>query len=239
MKLRTKNIVNKTGLLSLHGLGVLLFLTLFVSSVSAVELDTKNRDPKYVTTIVDRSKKVVDKLELKNAEVATNVINIVANRYFKLNDIYAKRDSDVAKIKCSTLKGQAKNSALTAAQDAKEAALYRSHFAFSAELSMFLNESQIEAVKDGITFGVVKVTYVATLDMIPTLKEEEKMQILAWLKEAREFSIDAENSNKKHEAFGKYKGRINNYLSTRGYDLVKEREGWYARIKARDEAKKK
>ncbi len=239
MKLRTKNIVNKTSLLPLQGLGVLLFLTLFVSSVSAVELDTKNRDPKYVTTIVDRSKKVVDKLELKNAEVATNVINIVANRYFKLNDIYAKRDSDVAKIKRSTLKGQAKNSALTAAQDAKEAALYRSHFAFSAELSMFLNESQIEAVKDGITFGVVKVTYVATLDMIPTLKEEEKMQILAWLKEAREFSIDAENSNKKHEAFGKYKGRINNYLSTRGYDLVKEREGWYARIKARDEAKKK
>ena len=75
--------------------------------------------------------------------------------------------------------------------------------------------------------------------MIPTLKEEEKIQILAWLKEAREFSIDAENSNKKHEAFGKYKGRINNYLSKHGYDLVKEREEWYKRIKVRDEAKKK
>ena len=32
---------------------------------------------------------------------------------------------------------------------------------------------------------------------------------------------------------GKYKGRINNYLSKRGYDLVKEREAWYERIKAR------
>lgn len=234
-----KVIRNKTSLLSLQGLSVLLFLTLFVSSVSAVELDTKNRDPKYVTTVVDRSKKVVDKLELKDANVARNVTNIIANRYFKLNDIYAKRDSDVAKIKRSTLKGEAKNNALNAAQNEKEAALYRSHFAFPAELSMFLSESQIEAVKDGITFGVVKVTYEATLDMIPSLKDEEKAQILAWLKEAREFSIDAENSNKKHEAFGKYKGRINNYLSTRGYDLVKEREGWYARIKARDEAKKK
>jgi len=239
MKLEIKNIVNKTSLLPLQGLGVLLLLTLFVSSAHAVELDTKNRDPKYVATIVERSKKVVDKLSLKNAETATNVTNIVANRYFKLNDIYAKRDSDVAKIKRSVLAGEAKKSALTAAQDAKEAALYRSHFAFPAELSMFLDESQIEAVKDGITFGVVKVTYEATLDMIPTLKDEEKTQILAWLKEAREFSIDAENSNKKHEAFGKYKGRINNYLSARGYDLVKEREGWYARIKARDEAKKK
>jgi hypothetical protein len=239
MKFKIKNIVNKTNLVPLQGLGVLLFLSLFVTTVSAVELDSKNRDPKYVETIVERSKKTVDKLELKDAEVARNVTYIVANRYFKLNDIYAKRDSDVAKIKRSTLKGEAKNNAVTAAQNEKEAALYRSHFAFPAELSMFINESQIEAVKDGITFGVVKVTYEATLDMVPSLKAEEKAQILAWLKEAREFSIDAENSNKKHEAFGKYKGRINNYLSTRGYDLVKEREGWYARIKARDDAKKK
>ena len=69
--------------------------------------------------------------------------------------------------------------------------------------------------------------------MIPTLKDYEKKQILAWLKEAREYAMDAENSNKKHAAFGKYKGRINNYLSKQGYDLTKEREAWYERVKAR------
>jgi len=53
---------------------------------------------------------------------------------------------------------------------------------------------------------------------------------MAWLKEARELAIDAESSKKKHEVFGKYKGRINNYLSARGYDLVKEREAWYKRL---------
>ena len=58
-----------------------------------------------------------------------------------------------------------------------------------------------------MTYGVVKVTYDSHLDMIPTLKEEEKAQIYAWLVEAREFALDAENSNKKHAAFGKYKGR--------------------------------
>ena len=77
-----------------------------------------------------------------------------------------------------------------------------------------------------MTYGVVKVTYDSHLDMIPTLKEEEKAQIYAWLVEAREFALDAENSNKKHAAFGKYKGRINNYLTKRGYDLKKEREEW-------------
>ncbi len=232
-------IKDKTNLVPLQGLGVLLFLLLLVSSVKAIELDSKNRDSKYVSTIVERSKKIVDKLKLKDADAALNVVNIVANKYFTLNDIYTKRDSDVAKIKRSTLAKEARNAALNASQNEKNAALYLSHFAFPAELSLCLNESQIEAIKDGISFGVVKVTYDATLEMIPTLKDEEKTQILAWLKEAREFSIDAENSNKKHEAFGKYKGRINNYLSKRGYDLVKEREGWYARIKARDAEKKK
>jgi len=220
-------------------LWIALCLVVLIPTAKAVDLDSKNRDPKYVENIVGRSKKIVDKLELKNAAVAQNVLNIVANRYFELNDIFSKRDTAVNRMKRSALKGDSKNIALNYAQMEKEAALYRSHFAFPADLSLYLNESQVEAVKDGITFGVVKVTYDATLDMIPSLKGEEKTQILAWLKEGREFALDAETSNKKHEAFGKYKGRINNYLSKRGYDLVKEREGWYARIKARDQAKKK
>ncbi|HRZ96314.1 MAG TPA: DUF3826 domain-containing protein [Paludibacter sp.] len=217
---------------------IIIGLLLFLSALNAVELDTKNRDPKYVTNIVERTKKIVDKLELNDSTTYKNVVNVVANKYFKLNDIYEKRDSAVVRIKRSTMSKEEKAAAESAVQNEKEVALYRSHFAFPAELSLFLNEQQIEAVKDGITFGVVKVTYDATLDMIPSLKEEEKVQILAWLKEAREFAIDAENSNKKHEAFGKYKGRINNYLSKRGYNLVKEREEWYKRIKVREEGNK-
>ena len=220
-------------------IGITLCLLMLATAATAVELVSKNRDPKYVENIVGRSQKIIDKLKLKDTVVSRNVLNIVANKYFMLNDIYAKRDTAINQIKRSTLVGDARNAAITAAQNEKEAALYRSHFAFAADLSLFINDKQIEVIKDGMTFGVVKVTYDATLDMIPSLKKEEKAQILAWLKEAREFAIDAENSNKKHEAFGKYKGRINNYLSKRGYDLVKEREAWYERIKVRDAKKKK
>ena len=202
-------------------------------SAGAVDLNKENRDPKYVESIVNRSQKIVDKLGLTDVKVAEDVCNIIANRYFELNDIYEIRDAKVKTVKESGLTGDAKNEALKAAENEKDAALYRSHFAFPASLSLFLNEEQIEAVKDGMTYGVVKVTYEATLDMIPSLKEEEKVQIYAWLVEAREFAMDAENSNKKHAAFGKYKGRINNYLAKRGYDLKKEREEWYKRIKAR------
>ncbi|WP_294470538.1 DUF3826 domain-containing protein [uncultured Bacteroides sp.] len=202
-------------------------------SAGAVDLNKENRDPKYVESIVNRSQKIVDKLGLTDAKVAEDVRNTIANRYFELNDIYEARDAKVKEVKASGLTGDAKNNALKAAENEKDAALYRSHFAFPANLSLFLNEEQIEAVKDGMTYGVVKVTYDSHIDMIPSLKEEEKAQIYAWLVEAREFAMDAENSNKKHAAFGKYKGRINNYLAKRGYDLKKEREEWYKRVKAR------
>lgn len=210
----------------------LLFLCGWISA-GAVDLNKENRDPKYVESIVNRSQKIVDKLGLTDVKVAEDVCNIIANRYFELNDIYEIRDAKVKTVKESGLTGDAKNEALKAAENEKDAALYRSHFAFPASLSLFLNEEQIEAVKDGMTYGVVKVTYEAMLDMIPSLKEEEKVQIYAWLVEAREFAMDAENSNKKHAAFGKYKGRINNYLAKRGYNLTKEREEWAKRVKAR------
>ena len=216
----------------------ILVLLLFISTVAkAVDLNSKDRDPKYVESIVARSQKIVDKLGLNDNLAAKEVLHIIANRYFELNDIYEIRDAKVKTVKESGITGAEKDNAIKAANNEKDAALYRSHFAFPANLSLFLDEKQIEAVKDGMTYGVVKVTYDATLEMIPTLKEDEKAQIYAWLVEAREFAMDAENSNKKHEAFGKYKGRINNYLSKRGYNLTKEREEWYKRIEEKKNKK--
>lgn len=214
-----------------------LVLSIAGLKVQGVELDSIHRDPAYVRTILGRSQKIVDKLGLTDAKTAQEVLYLITNRYFELNDIYEKRDAKVNEIKASGIAGDAKTAAIKAANDEKDAALYRSHFAFPAQLSLFLNDKQVETVKDGMTYGVVKVTYDATLEMIPSLKEEEKAQILAWLVEAREFAMDAENSNKKHEAFGKYKGRINNYLSKRGYNLTQEREAWMKRIKEKEKKK--
>ena len=188
--------------------------------VPEVVLDSAGRPADYVEAIVKRSQNATDELGITWTPLGQNVVNIISNRYFELNDIYAERDSlkttdkQLAEARC-------------------DARLYRTHFAFDANLSRYLKPQDIEKVKDVMTFNVVKVTYDAQCDMIPTLTDEEKQQILIWLKEARELAIDAESSKKKHEVFGKYKGRINNYLSRRGYDLTKEREAWDERVKAR------
>lgn len=186
-------------------------LSLPFGAKAQVALDSVGRDAQYVSNIFARSQKIVDDLNLQNEYSKKQVLNILCNRYFLLNDIYAKFGKDKV---------------------GRDAELYKHHFEFAANLENYLSEKQVEQVKDGMTFGVVPKTYQAHLEMIPTLKADEKLQILNWLKEAREFAIDAENAKAKHGWFGKYKGRINNWLTKRGYDLKAEREAWYKRIEA-------
>jgi len=214
---------------------ILVISLLATIPCQAVDLKTEGLDSAYVQTIVQRAQKIVDQLGIDDTGKALNVRNIIANRYFLLNGIHEtyKQAMEEAKKLSGTDKDQARQAAL----DHRDAELYKHHFEFEADLSNYLTATQIEQVKDGMTYGVVPKTYQAHLEMIPSLTDEEKQQILNWLKEAREFAIDADTSNDKHGWFGKYKGRINNWLSARGYDLQKEREGWQQRINEKKEGK--
>ncbi len=196
---------------------MLMLLTLTASA--QVELKTDGQDPQYVETIKGRAQKIVDGLGLTDAQVAENVRNIIANRYFLLNDIHSKYDKTQ--------------------QDALNAELYKHHFELASALAQYLTEEQIDAVKDGMTFGRLKRDYQATQDMIPTLSEYEKKQVLIWLKEAREYAMDAADSKGKHFWFDKYRGRTNNWLSARGYDLKKERDNWMKRVEEKQAKEKK
>ena len=187
-------------------------LSLLALAASAqVALKTDGQDPKYVETIKGRAQKIVDGLQLGDAQKAENVCNIIANRYFLLNDIHGKYDAKTQ-------------------QDALQAELYKHHFELQSALSLYLTDEQVDAVKDGMTYGRLKRDYQAQQEMIPSLTDEEKAQILIWLKEAREYAMDAADSKGKHFWFDKYRGRTNNWLSARGYDLKKERENWQKRI---------
>jgi hypothetical protein len=194
----------------------MLWLLSLTASAQLVVLDDEGRDSAYVENIKGRAQKIVDGLQLTDQKQARVVRNIIANRYFLLNDIHAKYD-----------KSQ---------QDALQAELYKHHFELASALALYLTDEQIDAVKDGMTFGRLKRDYQATQDMIPTLSDFEKQQILIWLKEAREYAMDAADSKGKHFWFDKYRGRTNNWLSGRGYDLKKERDAWMKRI---EDAKKK
>ena len=187
----------------------ILSLLSLSATAQTVALKTEGQDQQYVETIKGRAQKIVDGLNLTDAQKAENVRNIIANRYFLLNDIHSKYDKTQ--------------------QDALQAELYKHHFELASALAQYLSDEQIDAVKDGMTFGRLKRDYQATQDMIPSLSDYEKKQVLIWLKEAREYAMDAADSKGKHFWFDKYRGRTNNWLSARGYDLKKERDNWMKR----------
>ena len=197
---------------------VLSLLTL-TTATGQVALNSEGQDAAYVETIKGRAQKIVDALQLTDAQTALNVRNIIANRYFLLNDIHKKYDKTQ--------------------QDARDAELYKHHFELASALALYLTDEQIDAVKDGMTYGRLKRDYLAQCEMIPTLTDEEKAQVLIWLKEAREYAMDGSDSKQKHFWFDKYRGRTNNWLSSRGYDLKKEREAWQKRIEEQKAKAKK
>lgn len=75
-------------------------LTIFVSLITfgtnyaqTIQLNSNGRDQNYVNTILGRAQKVTDALNITGTDKGEQVRNIVANRYFILNDIYEERDS--------------------------------------------------------------------------------------------------------------------------------------------------
>ena len=78
-------------------LKVLLILIVYHSSLittnaQLVVLNDEGRDSAYVENIKGRAQKIVDGLQLTDQKQARAVRNIIANRYFLLNDIHAKYD---------------------------------------------------------------------------------------------------------------------------------------------------
>lgn len=185
-------------------------------------------EAKYTADITARAAKIVDGLSLSEAAVADRATSTLVKFYRTLRDWHdahgaerkslAKENTDEAKAKLQSL--------------ADDLAKVRADFV--AQLATDgLTDEQIVKVKDGLTYNVRNVTYDAYCDQVLTLTDEEKAQIMTWLTEARDLAISEGSSNEKHGVFGKYKGRINNYLSKRGYNMKAEEAAWRERLKQR------
>jgi Protein of unknown function (DUF3826) len=187
-----------------------LFLAgcLFVAAPAMAQA-TKNEDTAYIRVVTQRAEKIVASLGLTDAGKATQVRDIIAGQYLKLNEMDAAADTT----------GKAQR-------------LEKLHSDYLAKLSARLNEQQVNQVKDGMTYGVLPLTYRVYTDMLPDLTEQQRAQIMAWLVEAREHAMDAGSSEKKHQWFGKYKGRINNYLAAAGINMKQAEQDWKKRREA-------
>ena len=206
--------------------GYFLFLVQGIAQVKESNVPASD----YQQVIHQRAYKIVAPISLTDSTKFYRVETIVANQYMQLGQIYDSANAQIKLAKSNSDKEQVK---LTIVEIEKQRSqvLGKLHASYLEQLSKELSSTQIDQIKDGMTYNIVNITYKAYGEMILTLNEQQKKQILTYLLEARELAMDAESSNKKHEWFGKYKGRINNYLSAAGYNMKKEGEEWQKRIK--------
>ncbi len=184
----------------------------------------------YEQVVMQRAQKIVAALQLPDSAQFKRVSHRVAKQYLDLNTLH---EGVKAAKKALTEPSDEKTKQLEAETNAQLGQLHKNYL---IDLAKDLTPAQVGQVKDGMTYGVLPKTYRGYQEMLPDLTETQKAQILTWLTEARELAMDADTSEKKHAWFGKYKGKINNYLSAQGIDMKKAGQDWEKRIK---EAKNK
>lgn len=213
----------------------LLSLVFAFSTLSAQQ----HLDPEYIKVTNERASKIVAKLDLKNTAKETAVSNIVAQQFRDLSEIQDGRDAAIKKTKeDNSLAKEKQKEKIDKLKSKADESIAKLHKSYLKKLGKELSEDKITEVKDGMTYGVLPITVAGYNDMLPNLTAEQKEYIYKALVEAREFAMDGGSSKEKHGWFGKYKGRINNYLSKQGYDLNKESADWHKRLKEREKAEK-
>lgn len=177
-------------------------------------------EAEYTAKLEQRAADILKALELTDDVKAQRVRGIVIAQYRALRDWHDGYDAK--------LKGAGDEEARVIRATLKEL-----HGKFIAALATELTPVQVERVKDRMTYDTVRVTYSGYLEMLPKLTEAQKARILAMLKEAREEAMNGGSSSEKTAIFGRYKGRINNYLSAEGFDLKQAGKDWTERRKAK------
>jgi hypothetical protein len=181
--------------------------------------------------LVQRSAKIVDALRLADPIQAERVSLIIARHYAALSLIHDHRDNGLTLAKDIADTGE-REKKVRGIRDTATARMAEQSAAFLGQLAAELTPAQIDAVKDGLTYSVAPNTLRVYQEMLPDLTPEQSRQLHAWLYEAREHAISAGSSEEKHGWFGKYKGRINNYLAQAGIDMKQAEKDLFARKKA-------
>ena len=190
-------------------------------------------DDQYLKALESRVTKMLAPLNIEKKRKQSKVHQIVLTQYQTLNTIHSARDLKIKELKSgNTAPANELKKVIADLESAAGQEITAVHSSFLHDLRRHLTDAQVDAVKDGMTYNVANITFKGYQDMLPALNDSQRTKIWNWLAEAREIAMDAETSEKKHWWFGKYKGRINNYLSSEGFDMKKESEAWQKRIKS-------
>lgn len=193
-------------------------------------------EAEYTAKIEGRADAILKALELKDTTKAAHVRETLLAQYRHLRDWHDTNDARLKSLtKTATSRDTDSATSLQARAeiDAIKATLKSLHAQFISALAADLTPGQVDQVKDQMTYGKVKVTLDAYVEIVPGLTQRHRERMLELLKEAREEAMDCGSAEEKSAVFKNYKGKINNYLSAEGFDVGKAYKDWGAKQKAK------
>lgn len=202
----------------------LLLIALSTSQVSM----SQNDQP--ATAVADkninnetRSHQLVNQLGIADIAKRQQVHRVLNDHLNALRLIFDERKKAMDDAEKNATKELA-DSRARAAWDAAGGKLNKLYAAFLGKLSILLTLNETEKLKDLMTEGGLQREYHHYLALLPHLSEQQKIQVAAYLREARENAMNAATAQNRVEWFIKFRGRANNYLAAAGYDLRKATE---------------
>ena len=199
---------------------------------AASAASSSEEDAAYTRAITNRADKIVAPLGLDDVAKATRVRDLIVNQYRSLSAIHAARDAKIAEAAGKPASDPVAQAWKGLAAKEADLKLFPLHRQFVARLDAELTPEQVNQVKDGLTYGVVPITFKRYCELLPELTVEQRAEVLANLLEAREYAMDAGSSDEKHAWFGKYKGRINNFISAADFNMKQAEKDLAEREKA-------
>lgn len=182
-------------------------------------LNAEDADAAYTRVIAQRADRILDPMEITDAAVRERVQGIVMQFYRDLSALQDAHETAAKALKESGVAEDAVDTARRVLDLEFEKERHAVNLSFTGQLYASLSAEQVVAVKDGITYGVVPLTFGVYQEMLPDLDADKRHFILAQLCEAREYALTSGSSHGRHQAFGRAKGRINNMLSQAGIDM--------------------
>lgn len=187
--------------------------SLCVSLCAAESAQSENASEVFERRIGGRADKILERLALSDAARAEHVRAVVLKFYRELHAAHASRDEQLA--------------AVTAGEAHAIGRIYfhadkQSHHVygeFVGTLARELNQSQIDAIKDWMTFDLLRLSVEEYDRMFPRLSEPQREQLRLWLVESREAAIIAGSAETKLDVFRVNKLRMHAYLVAQGFDV--------------------
>lgn len=189
----------------------------------------KRRDLKSLDLPVAESNRILDSLRLTDKATHESVRNLLAHHYQKMEAIYAHKQQRTEAMSAMQLDSESKKKLENDIWLESKGALDKQRDSFFETVGSWLDNSQIDLVKNEMTKNGIQKEMTRFADLLPTLKEEHKIQLFQYMLEARENALNVLTNRERNQWFTKFRGRANNYLSKEGYDLRQATLDWERR----------